>query len=126
MKGLEGRKDLVVAPRHLASAVGNFGSDVLSTHEVALLMELAAREAIEAYLPEGMITVGTRVDVRHQAAALLGTQVWAKARLMAIKGRRLLFDVRAFDRLGVLASGENEQLMVRQQAFLDRVHRRSA
>lgn len=89
-------------------------------------MELAAREAIEAYLPEGMITVGTRVDVRHQAAALLGTQVWAKARLMAIKGRRLLFDVRAFDRLGVLASGENEQLMVRQQAFLDRVHRRSA
>ncbi len=123
--GLEGEKAIVVSFRHLSSATGNFGSDVLSTHEVVLLMELAAREAIQGSLPEGMITVGTRVDVRHMAAATLGARVWARARLVEVEGRRLRFDVEAFDSIGTLAKGENEQLIVSRDSFLERVLRRN-
>jgi len=123
--GLEGEKAIVVSHRHLSSATGNFGSDVLSTHEVVLLMELAAREAIQGRLPEGMITVGTRVDIRHLAAAPLGTRVWARARLTKVEGRRLTFDVEAFDAFGTLAKGENEQLIVSRDRFIDRVRRRT-
>ena len=124
--GLQGEMDLVVSTRHLASTAGNFGSDVLSTHEVVLLMELAAREAIQGRVPEGMITVGTRVDIRHEAAALLGTRVWAKARLMEVRGRRLRFYVEAYDRFGSLARGENDHLIVSREAFLKRVQQRKA
>ena len=124
--GLEGEKELVVSKKHLSSATGNFGSDVLSTHEVVLLMELAAREAIQGLLPDGKITVGTRVDIRHVAAALLGSKVWARARLVEIKGRRLLFHVEANDRFGTLAEGENEQLMVSRDSFIQRVRQRTA
>lgn len=124
--GLRGERSLVVSPRHLSSATGNFGSDVLSTHEVVLLMELAARQAILGCLPESMITVGTRVDVRHMAAAPLGAEVTARARLEEIRGRVLRFSVEAVDRIGALATGENEQRIVSRVGFLRHVRRRSA
>ena len=126
VSGLQGEMDMVVSTRHLASAVGNFGSDVLSTHEVVLLMELAAREAIKDRLPEGMITVGTRVDIRHEAAALLGFRVWAKARLVEVQGRRLRFYVEAHDSFGILARGENDHLIISREAFLERVQQRKS
>lgn len=122
--GLEGEKAIVVSHRHLSSATGNFGSDVLSTHEVVLLMELAAREAIQGRLPAGMITVGTRVDIQHMAAAPLGARVWARARLTEVQGRRLRFDVEASDSFGTLARGTNEQLIVSRDRFLERVRQR--
>jgi predicted thioesterase len=123
--GLEGEKEIVVSPAHLSSATGNFGSDVLSTHEVVLLMELAAREAVQGRLPEGMITVGTRIDITHRAAALLGARVRARARLTEVRGRRLRFIVEARDPFGILAEGENEQFMVSRDDFLARVHQRT-
>jgi len=102
--GLEGEMEMEVSRRHLSSTTGNFGADVLSTHEVVLLLERAAREAIKDCLPEGVITVGTRVDIRHVAAALLGARVWAHARLEEVRGRKLFFDVEAFDSFGLLGA----------------------
>ncbi|MBN2124807.1 MAG: thioesterase [Deltaproteobacteria bacterium] len=119
--GLKGEKTLVVSTEHLSSATGNIGAEVLSTHEVVLLMELAAREAIKGSLPPGKITVGTRVEIRHFAATPLGSRVRAFARLMDIRGRRLLFHVEAHDAYEKLADGENEQLIVSLDAFLNRV-----
>ncbi len=56
----------------LASVMGNIGAEVLSTHRVVLLMELAARNAIKESLPEGKMTVGTFIRIQHLAATPLG------------------------------------------------------
>jgi predicted thioesterase len=122
--GLHGEEKMTVTRRHLSSATGNIGAEVLSTHWVVLLMELAARNAIEARLPPGSITVGTRMDIRHLAAAPVGSRVRATARLENIKGRRLFFEVMAFDSFEKIAHGENEQLVVSQVRFLARVARK--
>ena len=91
--GLKGEKEMVVERQDLASVMGNMGAEVLSTHRVVLLMELAARKAIEDRLPGGMMTVGTFIRIQHLAAAPLGSKVRAEARLKRIEGRRLVFDV---------------------------------
>ena len=91
--GLKGRSDMRVAHDDLASVMGNIGAEVLSTHRVVLLMELAARDAIAGCLPEGMMTVGTGIRIRHLAATPLGVKVWAEACLRDIMGHRLVFDV---------------------------------
>jgi hypothetical protein len=44
--GLKGEKEMVVQLDDLASVMGNVGAQVLSTHQVVLLMELAARNAM--------------------------------------------------------------------------------
>jgi hypothetical protein len=45
--GLKGQEEMVVGRQDLASVMGNIGAEVLSTHRVVLLMELAARNAIK-------------------------------------------------------------------------------
>jgi fluoroacetyl-CoA thioesterase len=119
--GLKGQKEMVVEDQHLASFMGNMGADVLSTHYVLLLLELAARNAIEGRLPEGMMTVGTWVKIRHLAATPLGLRVRAEATLKEIQGRRLFFDVAAYDEYEKIAEGENEQMVVSINRFLGRV-----
>ncbi len=119
--GLTGRQELVVSEKHIASFTGNSNVDVLSTHRVVLLIELSARNAIADRIPKGKITLGTRIDIRHFAAAPLGAKVHAKARLKAIERNRLIFYVAAFHGFEKLAEGENEQIIVPLDWFKRRV-----
>jgi fluoroacetyl-CoA thioesterase len=119
--GLRGEEEIVVERQDLASVMGNIGAEVLSTHRVVLLMELAARNAIKDRLPEGMMTVGTFIRIQHFAASPLGSKVRTEAFLKKIEGRKLVFDVVAHDEFEKIAEGENEQLMVSIGKFLDRV-----
>jgi len=123
--GLTGEKEMVVTETDLASFAGNMGADVLSTHCIVLLMELAARQAIEDRIPEGKITLGTHMDIRHFSAAPIGSRVRAVARLMALEGRKLHFHVAAYDDVEKLAEGENEQVLVSQDFFLKKVKRKA-
>jgi predicted thioesterase len=120
--GLSGYSEMTVEHRHLASQTGNLGADVLSTHHVVLLMEQAARNAIQDRLPVGKITVGTMVRIRHMAATPLGAKVRAEAYLSHIQGKRLAFNVAAFDTWGVISEGENIQFIVSLDRFLERVN----
>jgi len=119
--GLKGEEEMVVERQDLASMMGNIGAEVLSTHRVVLLMELAARNAIKDCLPTGVMTVGTFIRIKHLAATPLGGRVYAEAYLKEIQGRKLVFDVVARDEIERIAEGENEQLMVSIDKFLDRV-----
>lgn len=119
--GLRGSKEIVVTEKDLASVTGNIGADVLSTHCVVLLMELASRSALEGLLPEGQMTVGTQIAIRHSGAVPLGARVRAESLLTEISGRRLVFDVAAYDDFERIAQGQNEQLIISAAAFLRKV-----
>ncbi len=119
--GLTGEEEMVVGWPDLASVMGNIGAEVLSTHRVILLMELAARNAIKGVLPEGKMTVGTFIRIKHLAATPLGSKVRAKAYLKEIDGRKFVFEVAAYDEFEKIAEGENEQLIVTIDKFLARI-----
>ena len=123
--GLRGHEELVVSERDLASFAGNAGVDVLSTHRIVLLMEMAARNAVLGRIPEGKIALGTRIEIRHIAASPLGAHVRAEAQLRSIGGNKLLFDVAAFDQSDKLAEGENEHILVSIVKFKNRVQKKS-
>ena len=124
--GLKGEKEMVVQLDDLASVMGNVGAQVLSTHQVVLLMELAARNAIKDSLPPGMMTVGTMIRIRHFAAAPMGMKVRTEATLKEIDGHRLIFDVTAYDECDKIAEGQNEQLIVTVEKFLKRVEEKES
>jgi predicted thioesterase len=119
--GLKGEKEIVVEPKDLASHTGNIGADVLSTHRIVLLMEQAARAAIEGCLPEGTITVGTAIRMRHFAATPMGAKVRAEAVLTGIEGRGLSFDIEVYDSFEKIAEGENERFIVASERFRQKV-----
>jgi fluoroacetyl-CoA thioesterase len=119
--GLVHELTTTVQPNMLARAVGSGGIDVLSTPSMIGLMEGAALNAVAALLTDGQITVGTRVDIRHLAATPLGMTVRARAELLEIDGRRLVFRVEAFDAQEKIGEGTHERAIVDPQRLLARV-----
>lgn len=91
---------------------------VLSTPAMIRLMEHAALEGVAPFLAHGMITVGTRLDVKHLAASPLGVPVRARASLLKIDRSRLLFRVEAFDSTEQVGEGFHERFVVERSAFL--------
>lgn len=110
--GLVGELRITVEPATLASAVGSGGIEVFSTPSLIALMENAARSAVEPLLPPDQTTVGVRVDVRHLAATPAGEQVRARAELVEVDGRRLVFHVEAFDSHEKIGEGTHERMVV--------------
>ena len=119
--GRKGVKEMVVEAQDLASHTGNLGAEVLSTHRIILLMEQAARAAIEGCLPEDTITVGTAIRMKHFAATPLEARVRAEAVLTRMEGRKLAFDIVVYDQFEKIAEGENERFIVALERFRQKV-----
>ena len=122
--GLKGVKEMVVEEKDLASFMGNIGADVLSTHRVVLLMEMAARHALRGRLPAGKMTVGTFIQIRHLAATPLGARVRAEAHLREIERARLIFDVVVYDEFEKISEGVNELFILSGEKFLNKVKKK--
>lgn len=119
--GLVGEVEIVVQPPDTADAMGNKGVHVLATPRLVALLEDAAIAAVQAHLPPGAGTVGTRLDVKHLAATPVGMRVRARAVLRQVDGRRFVYDVEAHDDLEKVAEGTHERFQINQARFLERV-----
>ena len=96
--GAVGTASTVVTPENTAAAVGSGALPVFATPYMIALMENAACNAIADGLEEGQSSVGTKLDVSHDAATPVGMHVTAKAELVEVDRRRLVFRVTAEDR----------------------------
>ncbi|MCC7486145.1 MAG: thioesterase family protein [Burkholderiales bacterium] len=122
--GLAGTAEIVVGTRDTAPHVGSGKVGVLATPVMVNLLEAAALQAVERYMPEGFQTVGTRLDVRHFAATPVGMKVRAEARLVAIEGRALTFHLRAADEREPIGEGVHERLIINVERFDARMQRK--
>jgi fluoroacetyl-CoA thioesterase len=70
---------------------------VYATPIMILHIEMASGAAIASHLPEGFVSVGMDVKVRHLAATPVGHTVRATARVLEIDRKSVLFEVEAWD-----------------------------
>ena len=119
--GMKGEATTVVVHENTAAAVGAGGVEVFGTPMMIALMENAAWRAVADALDEGNVTVGTLVNVRHLAATPLGQKVYATAELLEIDGRRLVFQVEAYDEQRKIGEGQHERFIVNLKRFLSRI-----
>jgi len=90
---------------------------VLSTPAMIGMMEIAAAQAVQADLPAGAITVGTRIEVDHLKAVPEATSVRATARLVEYKGRFMVFEVEASTGEHVIGRGRVYRAIVEPAKF---------
>lgn len=122
--GLTGDCEIVVGTRDTAPHVGSGKIGVLATPIMVNLMEAAALQAVERFLPPGYQTVGTHLDVKHFAATPVGLRVHAKAELVKLEGRTLTFRLRAEDEREVIGEGNHERLIINVERFDERMQRK--
>jgi fluoroacetyl-CoA thioesterase len=119
--GLVGEASITVTDTMTAAALGSGNVDAFSTPALIALLEAAAIDALKGRLPDGQTSVGTMLNVRHLAATPVGMAVTARATLKEIDGRRLVFDVEAWDAVERIGEGTHERFIVTRTRFEERV-----
>jgi predicted thioesterase len=122
--GLEATVERVVLPEHTIQHVNPNLPPVFSTPSMIGLMEHATVQAVLPTLPEGFITVGTRIEVDHLKAVPDGATVRAHAKLVGYKGRFLIFDVEARSGDHVIGRGRVFRAVVDPQTHKTRAQAR--
>jgi fluoroacetyl-CoA thioesterase len=92
--------------------------EVFATGFLVGFLEWACIKAINAYLdfPEEQ-TVGTHINVSHQAATPVGLVVTAKVELIKIEGKKLTFKVEAHDGTDLISQGTHERFIINKMKF---------
>jgi len=116
--GQTGEMTWVVDPTMTITLGGQAAATVFSTPSMILLMERAAREALRPYLEEGEESVGAEVQVEHMAPALLGETVRGVARVTAVDGRRVSFELAAYAGERELGRGTHRRAVIRLERLV--------
>ncbi|TAK13069.1 MAG: thioesterase [Anaerolineae bacterium] len=118
--GLKKTLTFEVGEERTAAHLGSGAVKVLATPSMILFMEIAARTLLDEHLPEGYSSVGTRVDVRHLAAAPLGAQVSARAAVERVDGNRVQLAVECRYGEVLIGQGQHERFIIDVERFLKR------
>jgi fluoroacetyl-CoA thioesterase len=121
--GTEGVLERTVEPQHTTRR-GDF--DIFSTPNLVLLVEEAAIEALAPHLAPDQASVGTKVEVAHTAATLLGQSVKATATVTEVDRRRVVFSIRVVDDVEEIGSGTHERFIIDVPGFEERLAGKAA
>ena len=100
------------------SAEFNAMPEVFATGFLVGLLEWACILALKPHLDwPAEQTVGTHIDVSHEAATPPGLTVTATVELTEVDGKRLVFDVEAHDGVDRIARGRHERFVIDRSKF---------
>jgi len=99
---------------------------VFATGFMVGLMEWACLMAILPHLdwPTEQ-SVGTHVNLSHSAATPPGLEVTARAKLVDVDGRRLVFEIEADDGVDTICKGTHERFVINAPKFVEKVKAKS-
>ncbi len=120
MIGTKCRLEQPVTEELTAAAIGSGALPVFGTPFMAAMMENAALTALQTYLEEGLGSVGTRLDITHDAPTPIGMTVWAEAEIVSVSenGRMVEFKVSAWDEKGPVGAGTHTRAIIKNERFL--------
>ena len=122
--GLTGKSEMIVKEEDLVSQLGDVTVNVLSTPRLIQLLEAAAIDAIQDFIPTDQVSLGTEVKIKHLSATPLGMKVTANALLKGVEKNRLLFLVNAYDEKEKVAEGEHERVLISKDRFLQKLDKK--
>jgi fluoroacetyl-CoA thioesterase len=90
-------------------------------------VEWACIKAVNPHLdwPEEQ-SVGTHIDVSHEAATPPGLEVTASVELIGVEGRKLIFAVSAHDGVDLISRGRHERFIINKEKFDAKVATKAA
>lgn len=115
--GLSAETDFVVTRE---MTIGHFVAGmplVYATPVMVLHMEMAAGSAIASALPDGFVSVGMAISVRHLAATAIGRKVRATAQVTAMDEKSVFFRIEAWNGERRIGDGTHRRGIVNLREF---------
>ena len=116
--GAKGVAEMIVTEDKTAAAIGSGSVKVFATPWMIAMMELSACNALAPYYEEGQSSVGTHLDVSHDAATPVGMKVHAEAEVIEVDRRRIVLSVAAYDEMGLIGKGRHERFLIDAEKFI--------
>jgi fluoroacetyl-CoA thioesterase len=91
---------------------------VFATGFLVGFLEWACIKAINPHLdwPQEQ-TVGSHIDVSHEAPTPPGLEITATVELIAVEGKKLIFSVEAYDGIDIISKGRHERFVINKEKF---------
>ncbi len=118
--GMEHRVEMTVTAEDTAKSYKSGGLEVFATPGMIALMECTAFELLKN---EDADSVGTELNVQHLRACLVGTQVWAVAKVVEVNGNWVKFDVAAYDDKGEIGKGTHTRYIIDPVKFMSKLQK---
>jgi len=109
---------------NVAASVGSGLLSVFATPMMIALMERAACECLSDAFADGQTSVGTAISIEHTAASPLGAMIAATAKITAVDGRKVDFEVTASDKIGEIGRGTHTRFIVDAERFMTKARTR--
>ena len=124
--GAKCRLEQTVTHELTAEATGSGALPVFGTPFMAAMMENAALTALQPFLEEGRGSVGTHLDISHDAPTPVGMKVFAEAEITGVSenGKMVEFQVSAWDEKGPIGKGTHTRAIIASEKFLARCNAR--
>jgi predicted thioesterase len=100
--------------------------EVYGTPMMIYLMELAAAHAIQPFLPDGVVSVGAVVNVKHLAATPIGFTVTSRAEVTSVNENTVTFAIEAHDGLHKIGEGTHLRAPIVMERFMERMKEKAA
>ena len=108
--------------------MGDYGTTsmdyLLSTPSVVAILISASAKLLNPLVPEGCVTVGSSVELRHEQPTLLGEKVWMVVTVKQVHGNMITLEFVARDKAGVIATGKHVRFVVVGEEVLDSAYKR--
>ena len=96
--------------------------EVFATGYLVGFLEWACILAIKPHLDWPMEqSVGTHINVSHEAVTPVGHEVIADVELVKMDGKKLTFNVEARDRVDVISKGTHERYVIIKEKFENKI-----
>ena len=102
-----------------AAKYGSGMVEVFATPAMIALMENTALKTVLPYLADNLNTVGFELNVRHLKPTPVGVVVHCKAVLKEIDGKKLVFDLEAWDDAGTIGKGTHTRYIIDTEKFMN-------
>jgi predicted thioesterase len=107
--------------KHAVEFAGDGMPAVVSTPNIIQFLERTARHTLAPHLEADERTVGVEIDIRHLAPTPVGQTIHCTARVMAVDGAKIQFQIEARDDQEVIVRGLHKRAVIRTESFAKRV-----
>ena len=115
-------------PIDRARTIGFMGEEArtYATPSMILDIEHTCRELVIEHADPGEDSVGMEVAVKHLAPTLMGMTVEITVRVVAVEGRKVLFEATVKDELDEVGSGTHARFVVDKAKTFERLKAKAA
>lgn len=119
--GMTLTEEYMTSEEHSAKNIDVKDVKVLSTPSMIAFMEMTSNKLVQQGLPEGYVTVGSGINVKHVNPSPIGEVIKVTSEIVKIEGRKIKFKVTAMWNNKLIGEGEHERVIVNLNRFLDKI-----